>query len=57
VPHKEKRDLADSLFNGGNMAARLDTAALLQLLKNSVWVVRLFVQLVYVHLMTAPPLS
>jgi SNF2 family DNA or RNA helicase len=57
VPHKEKRDLADSFLNGGNMAARLDTAALLQLLEDNVWVVRLFVQLVYVQLMTAPPLS
>jgi SNF2 family DNA or RNA helicase len=34
--HKEKRDLADSLLDGGDMAARLDTAALLQLLKDSV---------------------
>ncbi|MFZ6774697.1 DEAD/DEAH box helicase [Undibacterium sp. SXout7W] len=34
--HAEKRDLADSLLDGGDVSARLDTAALLQLLKDSV---------------------
>jgi SNF2 family DNA or RNA helicase len=33
--HQQKRDLADSLLEGGDMAARLDTAALLRLLKDS----------------------
>ncbi|MBU1618864.1 MAG: DEAD/DEAH box helicase [Gammaproteobacteria bacterium] len=31
--HGQKRDLADSLLEGGDVAARLDTAALLKLLK------------------------
>jgi SNF2 family DNA or RNA helicase len=31
--HAEKRDLADSLLDEGDVAARLDTAALLRLLK------------------------
>ncbi len=34
--HSEKRDLADSLLDGGEAAGRLDTAALLSLLKESV---------------------
>jgi SNF2 family DNA or RNA helicase len=34
--HKEKRELADSFLEGGDVAARLDTAALLQMLKSSV---------------------
>ncbi len=34
--HAEKRDLADSLLDGGDAAARMDTAALLSLLKESV---------------------
>lgn len=34
--HAEKRDLADSLLDGGDAAARMDTAALLRLLKESV---------------------
>jgi len=34
--HAEKRDLADSLLDGGDASARLDTAALLRLLKESV---------------------
>ncbi|MDE2429114.1 MAG: DEAD/DEAH box helicase, partial [Burkholderiales bacterium] len=34
--HAEKRDLADSLLDGGDAAGRLDTAALLRLLKESV---------------------
>ena len=33
--HGEKRDLADSLLEGGEVAGKLDTAALLGLLKNS----------------------
>lgn len=33
--HAEKRDLADSLLDGGDAAARMDTAALLRLLKES----------------------
>jgi hypothetical protein len=33
--HAEKRDLADSLLEGGDMAGKLDTAALLGLLKES----------------------
>jgi SNF2 family DNA or RNA helicase len=34
--HAEKRDLADSLLDEGDVAARLDTAALLRLLKENV---------------------
>jgi superfamily II DNA or RNA helicase len=34
--HAEKRDLADSLLDGGDAAGRMDTAALLRLLKESV---------------------
>ena len=34
--HAEKRDLADSLLDGGDASARLDTSALLRLLKESV---------------------
>ncbi|MEY4590885.1 MAG: hypothetical protein RL497_2961 [Pseudomonadota bacterium] len=34
--HGEKRDLADSLLDGGEAAGKLDTAALLRLLKDSV---------------------
>ncbi len=34
--HAEKRDLADSLLEGGEVSARLDTEALLNLLKESV---------------------
>ncbi len=34
--HAEKRDLADSLLDGGDVAGKLDTAALLRLLKESV---------------------
>lgn len=34
--HAEKRDLADSLLDGGDAAARMDTTALLRLLKESV---------------------
>jgi SNF2 family DNA or RNA helicase len=34
--HGEKRDLADSLLDGGEAACKLDTAALLRLLKDSV---------------------
>ena len=33
--HAEKRDLADSLLGGGDVAGKLDTAALLRLLKDS----------------------
>ena len=33
--HSEKRDLADSLLDGGEAAGRLDTAALLSLLKEN----------------------
>jgi superfamily II DNA or RNA helicase len=33
--HAEKRDLADSLLDGGDMAAKMDTAALLRLLKEN----------------------
>jgi SNF2 family DNA or RNA helicase len=33
--HAEKRDLADSLLDEGDVAARLDTAALLRLLKEN----------------------
>ena len=33
--HAEKRDLADSLLGGGDVAGKLDTAALLRLLKES----------------------
>ncbi len=33
--HAQKRDLADSLLEGGDMSAKLDTAALLRLLKES----------------------
>lgn len=33
--HAEKRDLADSLLDGGDTAGKLDTALLLQLLKSS----------------------
>lgn len=33
--HSQKRDLADSLLEGGDVAARLDTAALLKLLKDA----------------------
>jgi superfamily II DNA or RNA helicase len=34
--HAEKRDLADSLLDGGDAAGRMDTAALLRLLKENV---------------------
>jgi SNF2 family DNA or RNA helicase len=34
--HAQKRDLADSLLEGGDASAKLDTAALLRLLKDSV---------------------
>jgi SNF2 family DNA or RNA helicase len=34
--HAEKRDLADSLLDGGDAAGRMDTEALLRLLKESV---------------------
>ncbi|MDO8653918.1 MAG: DEAD/DEAH box helicase [Undibacterium sp.] len=34
--HAQKRDLADSLLDGGDAAGRMDTAALLRLLKESV---------------------
>ncbi|MFA9274458.1 MAG: DEAD/DEAH box helicase [Candidatus Aquirickettsiella gammari] len=34
--HAEKRELADSLLDGGEMAGRLDTEALLRLLKGGV---------------------
>jgi SNF2 family DNA or RNA helicase len=34
--HAEKRDLADSLLDEGDVAARLDTAALLRLLKENI---------------------
>ena len=34
--HAEKRDLADSLLDGGDVAGKMDTAALLKLLKESV---------------------
>ena len=33
--HGEKRDLADSLLDGGEAAGKLDTAALLNLLKDN----------------------
>ena len=33
--HAQKRDLADSLLEGGDVSAKLDTAALLRLLKDS----------------------
>jgi superfamily II DNA or RNA helicase len=34
--HAEKRDLADSLLDGGDVSGKMDTAALLRLLKESV---------------------
>ena len=33
--HAKKRDLADSLLEGGDASGKLDTAALLQLLKTN----------------------